>query len=157
MIFTIIIGTAATTTFDDDGDGEIPLGVAEVKRDGTDVTIVAVSVMVARALEAAERLAADGISAEVVDPRTLVPLDKDTILKSVAKTGHVVVADESQLSCGIAAEISAIIVEEGFASLKAPIKRVGIPNVPIPFHESEEQFITPTADKIIAAVKSICN
>jgi pyruvate dehydrogenase E1 component beta subunit len=86
-----------------------------------------------------------------------VPLDKDTILKSVAKTGHVVVADESQLSCGIAAELSAIIVEEGFESLKAPIKRVGIPNVPIPFHESEEQFITPTADKIIAAVKSICN
>jgi len=146
-----------TGMVDDDGDGEIPLGVAEVKRDGTDVTIVAVSVMVARALEAAERLAADGISAEVVDPRTLVPLDKDTILKSVAKTGHVVVADESQLSCGIAAELSAIIVEEGFESLKAPIKRVGIPNVPIPFHESEEQFITPTADKIIAAVKSICN
>ena len=146
-----------TGMVDDDGDGEIPLGVAEVKRDGTDVTIVAVSVMVARALEAAERLAADGISAEVVDPRTLVPLDKDTILKSVAKTGHVVVADESQLSCGIAAELSAIIVEDGFESLKAPIKRVGIPNVPIPFHESEEQFITPTADKIIAAVKSICN
>lgn len=146
-----------TGMVDDDGAGEIPLGVAEVKREGTDVTIVAVSVMVARALEAADRLAADGISAEVVDPRTLVPLDKNTILKSVAKTGHVVIADESQISCGIASEFSAIIAEEGFESLKAPIKRVGIPNVPIPFHESEEQFITPTADKIIAAVKSICN
>ena len=146
-----------TGMVDDDGPGEIPLGVAEVKREGSDVTIVAASVMVARALEAAEKLAADGISAEVVDPRTLVPLDKGTILKSVAKTGRVVVTDESQLSCGVASELAAIIAEEGFESLKAPVKRVAIPNVPIPFHASEEEYITPTAEKIIAAVKQICS
>ncbi len=145
-----------TGMVDDDGAGEVPLGVAEVKREGSDVTIVAVSVMVARALEAAEKLAAEGISAEVVDPRTLVPLDKNAILKSVAKTGRAVVADESQLSCGVASELAAIIAEEGFESLKAPVKRVAIPNVPIPFHESEEQYITPSTGRIIDAVKQIC-
>jgi pyruvate dehydrogenase E1 component beta subunit len=140
----------------DKAAGAIPFGVAEVKRPGSDVTIVAISVMVPRALEAAETLAREGISAEVVDPRTLVPLDKATILKSVAKTGRVVLADESQLTCGVAAELAAVIAEEGFASLKAPIKRVGIPNVPIPYHEAEEEFVTPTAAKIVAAARSLC-
>jgi acetoin:2,6-dichlorophenolindophenol oxidoreductase subunit beta len=120
------------------------------------VTIIAVSIMVPRALEAADALAREGISAEVVDPRTLVPLDKATILKSVAKTGRVVVADESQMTCGVAAELAAVIVEEGFESLKAPIRRVGIPNVPVPYHEAEEDFVTPTAAKIISAVKNVC-
>jgi len=146
----------ATGMVDDTGAGEIPLGVAEVKREGTDVTVVAVSVMVPRALEAAETLAKEGISVEVVDPRTLVPLDKDTILKSVAKTGKAVIADETQLSCGVAAEFAAILADEGFASLKAPVKRVAIPNVPIPYHEAEEIYITPTAERIVEAVKSIC-
>lgn len=136
--------------------GAIPFGVADVKRQGSDVTIVAVSIMVPRALEAAETLAREGISAEVVDPRTLVPLDKKTILKSVAKTGRVVIADESQLTCGVAAELAAVIAEEGFASLKAPIRRVGIPNVPVPYHLAEEEFITPTAAKIVAAARSVC-
>ncbi len=140
----------------DEAQGAIPLGVADVKREGSDVTIVAVSVMVPRALEAAETLAGEGISAEVVDPRTLVPLDKETILKSVAKTGHVVLADESQLTCGVAAELAAMIADEGFHSLKAPIKRVGIPNVPIPYHLNEEEFVTPTAARIIDAVRAIC-
>jgi pyruvate dehydrogenase E1 component beta subunit len=134
----------------------VPFGVAEVKRKGTDVTIVAVSIMVPRALDAAEALAREGISAEVVDPRTLVPLDKATILKSVAKTGRVVLADESQLNCGVAAELAAVIAEEGFAFLKAPIRRVGIPNVPVPYHQAEEDFITPTAAKIVAAARSVC-
>ncbi len=120
------------------------------------MTIIAVSIMVARALEAAETLARQGISAEVVDPRTLVPLDKATLLRSVAKTGRVVIADESQLMCGIAAELAAVIAEEGFELLKAPVRRVGIPNVPIPYHEAEEDFITPTAAKIVAAAISIC-
>ena len=145
-----------TGMVDEESDGEIPLGVAEVKREGTDVTIVAVSIMVSRALEAADRLAAEGISAEVVDPRTLVPLDKQTILKSVAKTGRAVVADETQRSCGVTAELAAIIADEGFSSLKASIKRVAIPDVPIPFHADEEGAITPTADRIIEAVKQIC-
>ena len=134
----------------------IPFGVAEVRRQGSDVTIIAVSIMVPRALEAAEALAQQGISAEVVDPRTLVPLDKTTLLRSVAKTGRVVVADESQLMCGIAAELAAVIAEEGFELLKAPVRRVGIPNVPVPYHEAEEDFITPTAAKIVAAATSIC-
>ena len=88
--------------------------------------------------------------------RTLVPLDKATILKSVAKTGRVVVCDESQLTCGVASELAAVIAEEGFHSLKAPIRRVGIPNVPVPWHQAEEDFITPTAAKIVAAVKAVC-
>jgi pyruvate dehydrogenase E1 component beta subunit len=145
-----------TGMVDDTGPGEIPLGVGEVKREGTDVTIVATSVMVARALEAAEELAKAGISAEVVDPRTLVPLDKETILKSVAKTGRAVIADETQLSCGVTAEFAAIIADEGFASLKAAVKRVAIPNVPIPYHEAEEDYITPTAARIVEAVNKIC-
>ncbi len=134
----------------------IPLGVADIKRAGTDVTIVAVGIMVPRALEAAETLAGHGISAEVVDPRTLVPLDKAAILKSVAKTGRAVVCDESQLTCGVASELAAMIAEEGFASLKAPIRRIGIPNVPVPAHQDEENFIVPTAEKIVAAARSIC-
>jgi pyruvate dehydrogenase E1 component beta subunit len=137
-------------------DGAIPFGVAEVKRRGSDVTIIAVSIMVPRALEAAEALAREHISAEVVDPRTLVPLDKATILASVAKTGRVVIADESQLTCGVAAELAAVIVEEGFETLKAPIRRVGIPNVPIPNHKAEEDFVTPSAEKIVSAARSLC-
>jgi pyruvate/2-oxoglutarate/acetoin dehydrogenase E1 component len=140
----------------EENDAPLPFGVAAVKRQGTDVTIVALSIMVPRALEAAEALAKEGISVEVVDPRTLVPLDKETILKSVAKTGRVVVTDESQLMCGVASELSAMIVEEAFESLKAPIRRVAIPNVPIPYHEAEEVFVTPTTARLIAAVKSIC-
>ena len=140
-----------------EGDGEIPFGVAEVKRAGSDVTIVAASIMVPRALEAAETLAReDGIAAEVVDPRTLVPLDRAGILASVAKTGRVVVADETPRSCGVAAELAAIIADEGFSSLKAPIKRVAIPDVPIPYTQAEEDYITPSAAGIVAAAREIC-
>lgn len=134
----------------------IPLGVADVKRIGKDVTIVAVGIMAPRALEAAETLAKQGVSVEVVDPRTLVPLDKKTILASVAKTGRVVVADESQLTCGVASELAAMIAEEGFKFLKAPVRRVAIPNVPAPFHQDEENAIVPSVDKLIEAVRSIC-
>ena len=141
---------------DESPGGDIPMGVGEVKREGSDVTIVATSIMVLRALQAAESLASQGIQAEVVDPRTLVPLDKETILHSVAKTGRVVVADETQKSCGVAAEFAAIIAEEGFESLKAPVKRVAIPNVPIPYHQSEEDYVTPTAERIVEAARAIC-
>lgn len=140
-----------------DDDGEVPFGVAAIRRSGHDVTIIATSVMVPRALEAAEALAQeDGISAEVVDPRTLVPLDKTTLLASVAKTGRVVVADETQRSCGVTAEFAAIMAEEAFSYLKAPVKRVAVPDVPIPFSKEEEDFITPSAQKIIDAVREIC-
>lgn len=135
---------------------EIPFGQAAVRREGSDVTIVAVGIMVGRALEAAERLAReDGISCEVVDPRTLVPLDKAAILASVRKTGRAVVADESQRSCGVASELAAILAEEVFPYLKAPVKRVAIPDVPIIYAKTSEDAITPTAGTIVAAVRSI--
>jgi len=138
-----------------DGDYRVPFGQADVKRAGSDVTLVATSYMVQRSLQVAAKLAADGIQVEVVDPRTLVPLDTETILASVAKTGRVVVVDECHKSCGVAAEISAIIAEEGFSSLKKPIKRVTRADVPVPFSRVLENAIAPTEDKIEAAVRSL--
>lgn len=133
----------------------IPFGVADVKRAGSDVTIVATSLMVVRSLEAAERLAADGVSAEVVDPRTLVPLDRETILASVAKTGRLVVVDEGHRSAGVGSELVALVAEEAFDHLRAPIRRVATPDVPIPFSPALESFVEPTVDKIVAAVRSV--
>lgn len=136
-----------------EGDYDIPFGRADVKRSGSDVTIVATSLMVQVALRAAADLAAKGIEAEVVDLRTIVPLDKATLLASVAKTGRVVVVDECHRSCGVAAEISAIIAEEAFHHLKAPIRRVTTPDVPIPASPPLEKYIEPTAEKVAAAVQ----
>ena len=136
-------------------DYEIPFGQADIKRAGRDVTLVATSYMVQVALEAAAALAAEGIDVEVLDPRTLVPFDKKTLIASVKKTGRLVLADESNLSCGVTAEISAIVVEEAFHHLKAPILRVARPDVPTPFSRPLEDFITPTADKIAAAVRRV--
>ncbi|HXG40571.1 MAG TPA: transketolase C-terminal domain-containing protein [Candidatus Limnocylindrales bacterium] len=133
----------------------IPFGVADVKRAGSDVTIVATSLMVVRSLEAAERLAADGVSAEVVDPRTLVPLDRETILASVAKTGRLVVVDEGHRSAGVGSELVALVAEEAFDHLRAPIRRVATPDVPIPFSPALESFVEPTVEKIVAAVRSV--
>ena len=116
-----------------DGNYEIPFGQAAVKREGRDVTIIATGVQVPRALAAAETLAKEGISAEVVDPRTLEPLDKNTLFASIKKTGRVVVTDESHDNCSVAAGLAAIIADEAFGSLRAPIKRVTIPHVPVPF------------------------
>jgi len=139
-----------------DEDYAIPFGKADVKRKGRDVTVVATSLTVTLALEAAEALAKDGIEVEVIDPRTLVPFDKAAILASVAKTGRLVVADETNRSCGVASEIVAIVAEEGFASLKAPVVRVTRPDVPIPASAPLEAFLTPTAEKIAAAVRRAC-
>jgi len=133
----------------------IPFGVADIKRSGSDVTIVATSYMVVRALRAAETLAADGISAEVVDPRTLVPLDLDTILDSVGRTGRLVVVDECHRSCGVGAEISALVAEYGFDSLRGPIKRVATLDVPVPFSPPLEAFVEPTEARIVAAARSL--
>lgn len=134
---------------------EIPLGKADIKREGRDVTVVATSLMVQVALEAAKGLSKEGIEVEVVDPRSIVPLDKDAICGSVEKTGRLVVVDECNLSCGIASEIAAIAAEERFASLKAPIARVARPDVPVPFSAPLEAYITPTADKVIGAIRRI--
>ena len=133
----------------------IPFGVADIKRVGTDLTIVATSHMVVRSLQAAELLAADGISAEVVDPRTIVPLDRDAILASAAKTGRVVVVDEGHRSAGVGAELSAMIAEEIFDDLRAPVHRVATLDVPIPFSPVLEAFVEPTLDKIVSAAREV--
>ncbi len=139
-----------------DGSFELPFGQAEIKRAGTDVTIVACGVQVPRALEAAASLAADdGIDCEVVDPRTLAPLDLETILASVRKTGRVVVTDESHDLCGVAAGLAALIADAGFEYLRAPIKRVSTEPVPVPYARTLEEAITPTVHRIAAAVRTV--
>ena len=132
----------------------IPMGVADVKREGTDVTIVAIGGMVPRALAAAEKLIEEGVSAEVVDPRTLVPLDKAAILQSVAKTGRLVVVDVAHKTCSAASEIAAMVAMEGFWHLQAPIQRLGTVNVHIPFSPALEPLCYPTAETIAAAVRT---
>ena len=132
----------------------IPLGVADIKREGSDATIVALGGMVPRALAAAETLAAEGISAEVLDPRTLVPLDKAAILKSVAKTGRLVVVDMAHKTCSAASEIAAIVAMEGFWDLQAPIQRLGTVNVHIPFSPALEPLCYPTDESIAEAVRT---
>lgn len=136
-----------------DGDFAIPFGQAEVKRSGKDVTIVATSLAVQFALKAAELLAKDGIDAEVVDPRTVVPLDVDTICHSVRKTGRLVVVDEGVRTCSVASEIAACVAEQAFAALKAPILRVTRPHVPVSYAPPLEEYVTPTAEKIAAAAR----
>ena len=138
-----------------DGEYDIPFGQAAVRREGRDLTIIATGVQVPRALAAAEVLAKEAISAEVVDPRTLEPLDKATLLASVKKTGRLVVTDESHDNCSVASGLAAIMADEGFASLRAPIKRVTIPHVPVPFAVSLEDYVTPTAERIVAAARQL--
>jgi acetoin:2,6-dichlorophenolindophenol oxidoreductase subunit beta len=138
-----------------DEDYEIPFGVADVKREGDDVTIVACSTMVGMALAAAEALAAEGLAAEVIDLRTLVPLDEQTILDSVAKTGHLVVADEGRLRSGVASEIAATVAEKGFGSLQAPIARVTRMDAPVTNSQAHEGYVSPSPEKIVSAARQI--
>lgn len=138
-----------------DEDYEIPLGQAAVKREGGDVTIVACSLMVATSLEAANALAGEGIEAEVIDLRTLVPLDEQAILDSVSKTGRLVIADEGRLRCGVASEIAATVSEQAFDTLKAPPARVARLDAPVAGNQVQEAFISPTAEKIADAAKQI--
>jgi len=133
----------------------IPFGVADVKREGEDVTIVATLYMVHKALSAAEILAKEGIDVEVVDPRTLVPLDKQAIVDSVRKTGRIAIVTEDCKTAGVSAEIAAVVAEEALDYLDAPIKRVAEPDTPIPFSPPLEQFVIPNEKSIIKAVKEI--
>jgi TPP-dependent pyruvate/acetoin dehydrogenase alpha subunit/pyruvate/2-oxoglutarate/acetoin dehydrogenase E1 component len=133
----------------------VPVGEAKVRREGSDVSVVAVGATSALALEAADALAGEGISLEVIDPRWLVPLDKDTILRSVAKTGRLVVVDLANQTAGAAAEISAMVCEEAFDQLKRPILRVATPDVPIPFSPALERPLYPSKEKIVAAVRRL--
>jgi pyruvate dehydrogenase E1 component beta subunit len=140
-----------------DEDYEIPLGSAEVKRAGTDVTIVATSRAVLWALDAAEILAGDGISAEVVDPRTLVPLDEDTILTSIRKTGRLVTVDEAIQMCSFGSEIAALAAEKAHDALKAPVARLARAATPVPFSPPLEKAIAPSPESIAAAAKRLMN
>jgi pyruvate dehydrogenase E1 component beta subunit len=138
-----------------EGDYTIPFGQADVKRVGRDLTIVATGPMVVKALEAAEVLAQEGIEVEVVDPRTLVPLDKATIFASVEKTNRVIVTDEEVRRGGSSAELAALIAEECFDALDAPVKRVAAADVPMPFSPELEKLVVPTADSLIAAARTL--
>ena len=133
----------------------VPFGVADVKRKGEDVTIVATLYMVHKSLAAAEELSEEGISVEVVDPRTLVPLDKQAIINSVKKTGRIVIVTEDCKTGGVSAEIAAVVAEEAIDYLDAPVKRVAEPDTPIPFSPPLERFVIPDEKKIIGAVKEV--
>jgi pyruvate dehydrogenase E1 component beta subunit len=138
-----------------EGDLTIPFGQADIKRVGSDVTVVATGWLVIQAMEAAERFAARGVSVEVVDPRTLVPLDRAAIVASVKKTGRLVVADQAPRTCGFAAEISALAAEECLEYLNASVRRVTLPDVPMPFAKPMEDFVIPTADTIERAIQAV--
>jgi acetoin:2,6-dichlorophenolindophenol oxidoreductase subunit beta len=138
-----------------EGEYLIPLGKADIKREGTDVTIVAISRMVHQALAAADELEAAGISVEIVDPRTLSPLDEETILNSVSKTHRLVVVDEDNPRCSAATDIAALVADKGFTQLDAPIKLVTAPHTPVPFSPPLEQFYVPSPERIIATVQEI--
>ncbi|WLS00519.1 MULTISPECIES: alpha-ketoacid dehydrogenase subunit beta [Shinella] len=136
-----------------DGEHVIEFGKGDIKRPGKDVTLIAWSNMIPRTLEAAERLAAEGIDAEVIDPRTLVPLDKDMILGSVAKTNRAVIVQEAVRRGGVASDIASIIQEEAFYQLDAPIEIVAGLNIPIPFNLELEKASVPQVDDIVLAVR----
>lgn len=136
-----------------EGDSAIPFGRAAIRREGSDVTIVALAACVGHALRAAGALAAEGISAEVIDPRTLVPFDREAVFRSVAKTGRLVIADPAHKTNGFAAEIAALVAEDCFDALRAPIRRVCTPDVQIPFSPALEHTLYPDAAKIAAAAR----
>ena len=138
-----------------DEDYTVPIGKAEVKKEGKDVTIVAWGTMLAKSLNAAKTLASEGIDAEVIDLRTLRPMDTETIVNSVKKTGRMVVAHEANRTGGLGAEVAATVQELAFDSLDAPIKRVATPDAMIPANRRLEKYVLPQEDKVIEAVKSI--
>jgi len=138
-----------------EGDYIVPIGQGDVKREGEDVTIVAMSAMVQQALEAADMLVQNNIHAEVVDPRTLLPLDEAIILRSVEKTGKAVIVHEAPVTGGFGGEIAAVLAEKGIDFLEAPVKRVGACFCPVPSSPEMEQFYLPNAKKIVEAVLEI--
>ena len=139
----------------DDPEFIVPLGVGDIKREGKDATIVARSLTVPIALKAAEALEKDGISCEVIDPRTIRPLDIDLIVNSVKKTNRLVVVEESHPFCGIAAEISSEVTERAFDYLDAPVKRVSGADAPMPYAKNLEDLAIPTPEKVVAAVREV--
>jgi pyruvate/2-oxoglutarate/acetoin dehydrogenase E1 component len=138
-----------------EGDYTIPIGQAEVKRQGSDLTIVALAGSVHLSLEAAEELEKEGIFAEVVDIRTVVPLDRPTIIESVRKTGWLIVIDPAPGMCGVASEVAATVAESAFSYLKGPIIRLTAPDLPVPFSPNLENLMFPTAERIVAAARTL--
>jgi pyruvate dehydrogenase E1 component beta subunit len=138
-----------------DGEFLVPLGKASIKREGKDVTLVAIGAMVPRAMAVANRMAKDGIEVEVVDPRTLAPLDEETLLTSLGKTNRMVIADEAHLHGSAASEIAATMVEKGFDLLDAPIRRVAALDVPIPFSKPLEAAVIPDEARIEAGIRAV--
>lgn len=139
----------------DDVDFVIPLGKGDIKREGSDITVVAIAGAVPIALKAAKALAREGISLEVIDPRTLVPLDRELILKSVRKTGRAITVDPAHQSCSAGSEIAAIIAEHAFASLRGPVLRVATADTHLPFSPTIEKALYPTVDRVIAAARRL--
>ncbi len=139
-----------------DDDYTIPFGQADVKREGDDITLVATSSMVYVALSAADVLAREGISAEVIDPRTTVPLDRETLVRSATKTGRAIVIDEGYQSYGVTGELASVIADGAFYYLDAPVKRMGAMDVPIPFSPALEDLTVPTAETVAAQARDLC-
>ena len=133
----------------------IPIGKADVKKEGTDITIVATMAMVQRSLSAARLLEREGISVEVIDPRTLKPLDEETILQSVRKTNRLLIVHEAWTSGGFGAEVAAMVADKGFDWLDAPIQRLGALDVPMPYNDELERATIPSQNKIIEAVNNL--
>jgi len=138
-----------------DGEHLVPFGKAEIRRPGGDVTIVATGWMVSRSIAAAETLAKEGIQAEVIDPRTVAPLDLETILKSVAKTGRLVLVDQAPRHATVTGIIAGDVAEHGFSSLKAPIVQVTARDAPVPYSEPLETYVIPNEEGIVAAVRKV--
>ena len=145
----------AVKGFVPEGDYEIPFGVARIVREGTDATVVAISLMVHHAVKAAEQLSTEGISIEIIDPRTVSPLDTATIIRSVAKTGRLLIVDEAFQPCSVASEISASVVDAGFDELDAPIRRLNGAFTPTPYAPPLEQAVVPQVEDIIQAVRDL--
>ena len=139
----------------DDPDFLIPLGKADVKREGKDITIITYAFMVHKALQAAEILAKDGISAEIVDLRTIKPMDTETIIHSVKKTGKALCFQETWLTCSVMSEVSAVIAEHAFDYLDAPVRRLGAKDAPIPYCPALESYVLPSVEDVVNTVKSM--
>lgn len=149
----VLLGTRGVVP---DADYSIPLGVADIKRAGTDVTIVALAACVHSSLAAARTLEEQGISAEVIDLRSVIPLDRDTIIRSVQKTGRLLVVDPAPGTCSVASEIAATVAERAFRSLKAPLLRLTAPDLPVPFSPDLERLMYPTVAGIHGAAREMC-
>jgi len=140
-----------------EGDYDVPFGKAAIVREGKDVTVVALALMVTRALQAADVLAKEGILIEVIDPRTVAPLDIDTIAQSVARTGRLLIVDESFSPCGIGAEIAAQLADRGFDDLDAPIRRLNGAHAPTPYSPALEAAMVPSVASITDAIRNLCD